>query len=410
MTAPAAPLAGITVLELGNLLAAPCAGMVLADLGADVIKVEAPGGDPARELQSAAFTGSGTSPTFLAFNRNKRSIAVDLGAQAGREVVCRIAAIADVVLESFRPGAAARLQVDAASLREVNPSLVYASLCGFGDHGPQSTRRGVDLVIQAESGIMAVTGEAGGPPLKVGFTVVDVAAGHVMAQAVLAALFARTRSGQGDTIAISLVDVALHLQAAPMTEYLATGVVPPRCGNAAPMTAPADMFRTRDGHVVISAYLERHWQLLCEAIGRPDLVSDARFAGKADRVRNRAALVVELETALAAARSEEWVSRLQAVGLVVGVVKTYADIETDPQVAAMGTIVTVGGERTYRTVRTPALYGSWRADHAHGAPGIGAHTDAVLAELGYSAAEVATLRAAGAVTGTAVTPAPVRDG
>ena len=397
MTGAAPPLEGLFVLELGQLLAAPCAGMVLADLGADVVKVEALAGDPARELQTAAFTGTGTSPTFLAFNRNKRSIAVDLQHPDGRDLVRRMAARADVVLDSFRPGVMERLGLAADELRAANPGLICASLSGFGDTGPERSRRGVDLVIQAESGIMAVTGEAGGPPLKVGFTVVDVAAGHVIAQAVLAALVRRGRTGDGDVITVSLVDVALHLQAAPITEFLATGTLPPRSGNAAPMTAPADLFRTADGHVVISAYLDRHWRLLCAAVGRPGLVEDPRFVTKVDRVRHREELVAELESALAARTSRSWLEEFQAAGLVVGMVKTYADIEADPQVAAMETIVDVGGSGGYRSVRLPARYRSWQPDHARGAPALGADADNVLVRFGYDAREIHELVAGGVV-------------
>jgi crotonobetainyl-CoA:carnitine CoA-transferase CaiB-like acyl-CoA transferase len=402
MTAGPPPLDGLRVLELGNLLAAPCAGMILADLGAEVVKVEAFGGDPARELQTAAFTGTGTSPTFLAFNRGKRSVALDVRTPGGIEVTRRLVARSDVLIESFRPGVMDRLGLGAKALRAHDPRLIFASLSGFGDVGPERTRRGVDLVIQAESGIMAVTGEAGGPPMKVGFTVVDVAAGNVLAQAILAALIRRGRSGSGDHVTVSLVDVAVHLQSAPMTEYLATGTLPPRCGNAAPMTAPADLFRSADGHVVISAYLDRHWRQLCESIGRPELPDDPRFATKVDRVRHRDALVAELEATLRTDTSRGWVARLQGAGLAVGMVKNYADIEADPQVQAMGTLVEVGEEQTYRTVRMPAQFASWRAEHRVPAPGIGEHTDAVLRELGYSDAAAAALAASGATAPASV--------
>jgi crotonobetainyl-CoA:carnitine CoA-transferase CaiB-like acyl-CoA transferase len=391
------PLQGLRVLELGNLLAAPCAGMVLADLGAEVVKVEGFGGDPARELQTAAFTGSGTSPTFLAFNRGKRSLALDLRTPGGMEVVRRLLERSDVLVESFRPGVMERLDLGAARVRAEHPRLVYASLSGFGQVGPERGRRGVDLVIQAESGIMAVTGQPDGPPTKVGFTVVDVAAGHVLAQGILAALYNRDRTGEGDHVTVSLLDVALHLQAAPMTEYLATGTLPPRVGNAAPMTAPADLFRTADGHLVISAYLDNHWRLLCDAIGRPELVEDPRFTTKVARVRNRDALVGELEGTLRTQASRAWMARLQDAGLAVGMVKSYADIEEDEQVRAMGTVVTVGESRPVRTVRAPAQYATWQPDYPLAPPELGEHTEEVLSELGYDAASIARLAGDGAV-------------
>jgi crotonobetainyl-CoA:carnitine CoA-transferase CaiB-like acyl-CoA transferase len=387
----APPLQGLRVLELGNLLAAPCAGMVLADLGAEVVKVEGFGGDPARELQTAAFTGSGTSPTFLAFNRGKRSVALDLRSAGGLEVVGRLLQRSDVLIESFRPGVMERLGLGSETVRAAHPGLVYASLSGFGQVGPERDRRGVDLVIQAESGIMSVTGQPDGPPTKVGFTVVDVAAGHVLAQGILAALLNRGRTGGGDHVTVSLLDVALHLQAAPMTEYLATGTLPPRCGNAAPMTAPADLFRTADGHLVISAYLDNHWRLLCESIGRPELVADPRFATKVDRVRNREALVGALESTLRSDSSRGWMARLQGAGLAVGMVKSYADIEADAQVRAMHTVVDVGEPASIRTVRAPAQYASWRPDYRVAPPAVGEHTEEVLGEVGYSPDQVASL-------------------
>jgi len=391
------PLRGLRVLELGNLLAAPCAGMVLADLGAEVVKVEGFAGDPARELQTAAFTGSGTSPTFLAFNRGKRSVAVDVKTPDGMAVVRRLLERSDVLIESFRPGVMERLGLAFEQVRAEHPRLVYASLSGFGQNGPERGRRGVDLVVQAESGIMAVTGQPDGPPTKVGFTVVDVAAGHVLAQGILAALYNRDRTGAGDHVTVSLLDVALHLQTAPMTEYLATGALPPRCGNAAPMTAPADLFRTADGHLVISAYLDNHWHQLCDSIGRPELVEDPRFATKIARVRNRDELVDELEATLRTDTSRGWMARLQGAGLAVGMVKTYADIEADAQVRAMGTVVTVGEARPVRTVRAPAQYATWQPEYALAPPELGEHTGQVLAELGYDDAEVARMAAAGAV-------------
>jgi crotonobetainyl-CoA:carnitine CoA-transferase CaiB-like acyl-CoA transferase len=389
------PLSGLRVLELGNLLAAPCAGMVLADLGAEVVKVEGFGGDPARELQTAAFTGSGTSPTFLAFNRGKRSLALDLHTVGGLEVISRLIERSDVLIESFRPGVMERLGLGAITVRTAHPRLIYASLSGFGQVGPERDRRGVDLVIQAESGIMAVTGQPDGPPTKVGFTVVDVAAGHVLAQGILAALINRGRTGEGEHVTVSLLDVALHLQSAPMTEFLATGTLPPRAGNAAPMTAPADLFATADGHLVISAYLENHWRMLCESIGRAELIADARFVSKVNRVRNRDALVAELESMLRTQTSRTWMERLQGAGLAVGMVKSYADIEADAQVKAMETVVSVGEEEPIRTVRAPAQFGSWRPEYRVAPPGVGEHSSQVLCELGYSADEVATMIGSG---------------
>jgi crotonobetainyl-CoA:carnitine CoA-transferase CaiB-like acyl-CoA transferase len=394
-----APLEGCRVVEFGQLLAAPNAALILSELGADVVKVEPRSGDAGRELQSAAFAGTTTSPTFVAFNRGKRSLALDLKTPGGLEVARRLIARADVVIESFRPGALERLGLGHEDARSLNSRLIYASVSGFGSTGPERERRGVDLVIQAESGIMAVTGERDGRPLKVGFTVVDVAAGNVLAQAILAALLRRERTGHGDVVTVSLLEVALHLQAQPFTEYLATGIVPGRNGNAAPMTAPADMAQTSDGHIVLSAYLDDHWRILCEALGRPEIAEDPRFATKVARVANRDELLATLEETLTTRTRAEWVAILQGAGLVVGVVKTNADVVASPQVDANGSIVqldTPDGS-VLRTVRVPFRFASWQPANTAPPPDIGEHSSIVLAELGYSDLDIDRLVADEAV-------------
>jgi crotonobetainyl-CoA:carnitine CoA-transferase CaiB-like acyl-CoA transferase len=394
-----APLEGMRVVDFGQLLAGPNAAMILGELGADVVKVEPLRGDPGRELQTASFTGTGTSPSFIAFNRSKRSIALDLKSPAARDAAKRLIADADVVIESFRPGAMDRLGLGSAAALELNPRLVYASVSGFGFVGPESGRRGVDLVVQAESGIMAITGEQDGPPLKVGFTVVDVAAGNVLAQAILAALLQRERTGRGDVVQVSLLEVALHLQAQPLTEFLATGVVPIRRGNAAPMTAPADMARTADGHIVISAYLDDHWRLLCVSLERADLLEDERFVSKVTRVANRDALLVSLEETLTTRSSQEWLGILQDVGLIVGVVKTYADIVESPQVQANGSVIELEGAdgAVVRTVRLPFRFESWEPRRDQPPPSVGQHSAEILRELGYEQAQIDELLTEGAV-------------
>lgn len=405
MTAPP-PLDGVRVVDFGQLIAAPNATMILAELGATVIKVEPHRGDAGRELQSAAFAGSSTSPTFLAFNRNKRSVALDLRTDGGVEVARALIAEADIVVESSRPGVMDRLGLGATAVRAERPEVIYASVSGFGDIGPQRDRRGVDMAVQAESGIMSVTGEADGAPLKVGFTVVDVVAGNVVAQAVLAALLRRATTGVGDTIHVSLLEVALHLQAAPMSEFLATGVTPPRTGNSAPMTAPADLFPTRDGHVVVSAYLDAHWTKLCEVIGRPDLADHPDYATKVLRVANRDALTAELSAVLRTRTTDEWLAVLGETGLVVGAVHAYPEVVAAPQVEALGAIVEIpdGAGATYRTVRLPARYTSWTPSDPLPPPGIGEHTDEVLRQHGYSAERIDELRRSGAIAGS-----PSRD-
>jgi len=393
------PLEGFRVVEFGQLLAAPNAAMILADLGADVVKVEPPSGDPGRELQSAAFAGTSTSPSFVAFNRGKRSIALDLKDPTGRQIALRLIQRADVVIESLRPGAMERLGLGVAAAQDLNPRVVYASVSGFGFVGPERERRGVDLVIQAESGIMSITGEPDGRPLKVGFTVVDVAAGNVLAQAILAALLRRERTGRGDVVQVSLLEVAMHLQAQPLTEYLATGSVPRRNGNSAPMTAPADMARTSDGHIVISAYLDDHWRILCHELGRQELIDDPRFASKVARVENRAQLLATLEETLSARTSADWLALLQRSGLVVGAVKSYADVEYSPQVRANGSIIELDTDdgSLLRTVRLPFRFADWQPSSWSPPPELGQHGLEVLDELGFAPEEIELALSAGAV-------------
>jgi crotonobetainyl-CoA:carnitine CoA-transferase CaiB-like acyl-CoA transferase len=394
-----APLAGIRVVELAQLIAGPEAAMLLGDLGAEVIKIESFAGDPGRELRSAAFADRDVSATFLAYNRNKRSIALDLKSADGLAIARRLIERADVVIENFRPGAMDRLGLGADELRRRDPRLVYASLTGFGFTGPERDRRGVDMVVQAESGLMSITGEPGGRPLKTGFTMVDAVAGHVLAQAILAALFRRERAGVGERITISLLDVALQLQSAPFGEFFETGALPQRVGNSAPMTSPADLMRTRDGEVVISAYLDDHWAILCECLGEPALAVDPRFATKVDRVRNRDELLAIIEAKLSARDNDEWVELLQSRGLVVGVVKTYRDVAASAQVHANGIVLELEEHgRTIRTFRTPYSFaGTALPVQATAPPAIGEHSRAVLSELGYEPAAIDALTAAGVI-------------
>ena len=331
-TSPSAddkPLSGIRVLEFAQMVAGPSAALLLADYGADVIKVEPPEGDNARRLLSAAATGLPISPIFVAYNRGKRLLRLDLRAPADLATAKQLIAAADVMIEASRPGAMERLGLGAESAMALNPRLIYGSVSGFGWTPAVVNKRGVDMVVQAESGIMSMTGPIESP-MKVGFTVVDAASGHAFCHALLAALFKRERSGRGEQVRVSLYDVALHLQSGPLVEYLMTGVQVPRSGNSAPLSAPADLLRCKEGAIVISAYLPAHWLSFVNVLGGEELATDPRFVTATDRLAHRDALIAELEARLVSRNASEWEALLAAAGLLVGQVKDYAAVASSP--------------------------------------------------------------------------------
>lgn len=320
MTLPTAPLHGIRVLELGQYIAVPGAAQILADQGATVVKVEAPGGEPARLLP-----GYGAA-MVAAYNRNKHCVELNLKTPAGRAEVRRLALASDVVLANFRPGALDRLGLSAAALRAEHPGLVHVSLTGFGSEGSMRTRAGLDIAAQAEAGIMWVTGEEGGEPQRVGFPVVDAAATFVVAQAATAALLGRASHGDGAAIEISLWDVAIALQAPNWMEYALTGIEPTRSGNGQPSAAPAaELIRCADGWIVLSAYTPAHWRRLCDVLGAPEIADDPRFATSPDRVRHRQPMHAELDRVFGSLSRQEALSLLDGAGLVCGAVSTYAE-------------------------------------------------------------------------------------
>ncbi|RYZ06575.1 MAG: CoA transferase, partial [Comamonadaceae bacterium] len=282
---PAAPLAGVRVIDLGQYIAGPGAAMALAELGAHVTKIEPLAGDQARHI------GRYGESMVRAYNRGKQSIALDLKSTAGRDVALRLIAQSDVVIQNLRPGVVDKLGLGPAEIRARFPRVIYLSIAGFSGNGPSHARPGYDIAAQAESGLMAVTGEPDGLPQKVGVPVVDAAAAQLGAQAVLAALYGREKTGRGETLEVSLLETALHLQAATWCEYLAGGPEPTRMGHGQPHNAPAaEIVATRDGHIVLSAYAEDHWQRFCRIVGREALASDPRFATNDLRVKHRAEL------------------------------------------------------------------------------------------------------------------------
>jgi crotonobetainyl-CoA:carnitine CoA-transferase CaiB-like acyl-CoA transferase len=393
------PLSGFRVVDFSQLIAGPSATAILAELGATVVKVESRTGDPARNLRRASTPEEASSPTYRAYNAGKRSIVLDLKDDGGREVARALAAQADVLVESFRPGVMGRLGLGRDELRELNPRLVYASLAGFGFGPVSSGRRGVDLVIQAESGLMSVTGFADGPPTKVGFTIVDAAAGHVLGESILAALLHRERTGEAKAVRVSLLDVALHLQAGPLAEYVETAVVPERAGNAAPTSAPADLLRVKDGFIVVSAYLDAHWRALCRTLDLNELLDDPRFATVDVRLLNRAELCLTLERALARETAEVWLSRLTEQKIVAGTVKDYAQVVSSVE-AREGNVIGEAGLHHAPVIRSPFVLSEMERTDPAPAPSPGEHSEEILAELGYSTEQVDRLLNGTAVTGS----------
>ncbi|WOB09998.1 CoA transferase [Piscinibacter gummiphilus] len=391
---PARPLAGVRVIDLGQYIAGPGAAMTLAELGADVIKVEPLAGDQARHI------GRYGESMVRAYNRGKRSIALDLKREAGREAALRLIAHADVVIQNLRPGAIDKLGLGPRHVRERFPRIVYLTISGFGSRGPSSERPGYDIAAQAESGLMSVTGEPDRPPQKVGVPIIDAAAAQLGAQAVLAALYGREKTGRGATLETSLLEVALHLQATTWADYLGGAPEPQRIGDGQPHNAPAaEVVPTRDGYIVLSAYAEEHWQRFCRVLGREELARDPRFASNAQRVAHREALRAVLRDCLSGFSSEQCVALLSGQQIVAGAVRSYNQVLHSPDLAASGLVVeAVGADGT----RYQALALPYRIDDAPrpsppAAPACGADGDAVLAEAGYSLDEIAALRRDGVV-------------
>lgn len=385
----ATPLQGVRVVELGQYIAGPGASMALLELGATVIKVEPLAGDQARHI------GRYGDSMIRAYNRGKQSIAIDLKSPEGRDVATRLIAGADVVVQNLRPGAADKLGLGADALRQRFPRLIYLSITGFPHDSGSRDRPGYDIAAQAESGLMSVTGEPDRPPQKVGVPVVDAAAAQVGAQAVLAALYGREKSGVGATIQTSLLEVAIHLQAATWAGYLAGGPEPMRMGDGQPHNAPAsEVVPTLDGHIVLSAYAEDHWARLCRALGREALITDPRFASNELRVQNRPALRAVLRECFSGLTSEASVALLASRQIVVGAVRRYAQVLHSEDIVQCGIVVdAVGGDGThYPVIGRPYRFDGAPRPRPPATSACGADSDRLLAEAGFNPADIAALR------------------
>jgi len=393
------PLAGVRVIELAHIMAGPVSGLLLADMGADVVKVERlPGGDDTRRTTPPAINGEPAS--FMMVNRNKRGIAVDLKHPEGLEVVKQLIASADIVIENFRPGTPEKLGLAYPVLRELNPALVYCRITGFGLDGPYAQRAGYDLIAQGMSGLMSMTGEGPGrPPVKVGVPVGDVTAGILAATGALAAYIERLRTGQGQFLDTSLLDASVMHTYWPAALALATGVSAGPMGSAHPMAAPYQAYQTRDGWINIGAIGQANWHRITEVVDRPAWRDDPRFRENGDRVRHRAELESELNAILSHRDTDDWVAAFEAAGVPAGPVRTMTQVLEDPQVKAREMVIEVDHPvaGTIGALGCPIKFSHGGGVTRRGAPLYGQHTAEVLAEAGYDAATIARLAATGAV-------------
>jgi crotonobetainyl-CoA:carnitine CoA-transferase CaiB-like acyl-CoA transferase len=381
------PLEGIRVADFGQYIAGPAVAQVLADLGAQVVKIEPIHGEAAR-----AAGALGTA-MIRANNRDKLGLALDLRRPEGHAVAVRLLEASDVLVENMRPGAMRRLGLDADRARAINPRLVYLSISAFGSD-PAGTRPGLDIAAQAESGIMSITGEADRDPQRVGFTVVDNATSYAAAVAVLAALLRRESTGLGAAVDTSLFEVAVHLQGFLWTDMFDSGSEPVRTGNGYPTAAPAaDVVTVRDGQIVVSAYTPAHWARLCAALERPELEGDPRFATNDARVANRTDLRAELSSALSGYLTAEAVEFLNAHGIVAGAIRSHRQVAAgeDARRLDLFPATAAGAGGRYRYAAPPYTFHGLERQASRPAPAIGEHSREILESLGYSQAEVERL-------------------
>jgi crotonobetainyl-CoA:carnitine CoA-transferase CaiB-like acyl-CoA transferase len=378
---PSSALAGITVLEICNVAAGPFCGMLLADMGADVIKVENPeGGDT---LRSWPPISDGYSENFASLNRNKKSVTLNLKDPADLALARELAQTVDVLIENNRPGVMDRLGLGYAQLREANPKLVYCSISAYGQSGPRSQEGGFDLTIQAMSGIMSVTGEAGGEPVKCGVPVADFSAGLYGAFAIASALRAAQASGQGTHIDVPMLGATLGIAALQTSEFFGSGKDPVKLGSAHPRNAPYQAFRCQGGYFGMAAGNQALWKAVCATVGREDLLADPRFTDTSARARNQTALRDILEAIFASEDAQTWLSRFRAAGVPCAPINTYSEVLADPQVEHMGWVQPVelpNGVQT-RTFGLPVRFDGQTTALRLRPPALGEHNDEVLGAL-----------------------------
>jgi len=414
----AGPLSHIRVLDLSRVLAGPWAGQTLADLGAEVIKIERPEkGDDTRGwgppfLHDRDGNATNDAAYFLAANRGKKSVAIDFTQPAGRDLICRLAAECDILLENFKVGGLARHGLDYETLKSINPHLIYCSITGFGQTGPYRNRAGYDFLLQGMGGLMSVTGEPdempGGGPMKVGVAIVDIFTGMYASTAVLAALAHRERTGEGQHIDLSLLDVQVATLANQAMNFLVSGQVPPRLGNAHPNIVPYQALPTADGHIILAVGNDGQFATFCRLAGRAELADDPRFATNAARVENRGHLIPIIETLLARRGSAEWLEMLETAGVPCGPINRLDQVFADPQVEARQMRIDMDHPCAGRVplVGNPIKLSATPVEYLQPPPLLGEHTREVLCELlGLSEPEQLRLLAEGVLDTSSATAA-----
>jgi len=391
-------LDGITVLDLSRVVAGPTCAMMLGDLGADVIKVERPStGDDARAW-GPPFRGT-ESAYYLGLNRNKRSLTLDLKSERGRDILLELAADADVLVENFRTGTTERMGISYDDLRAINPGLVYCSVSGYGRTGPDADRPGYDFVIQGRGGFMSITGERDGPPMKVGLPVIDVLAALNAAVGILAALYHRSITGEGQFLDVSLLDAEVSSLVNPGSNFLIGGSIPGRWGNANPNIVPYQAVKAKDKWFTIAVGNNTQFARLCSALGAPEMASDPRFASNAKRVENRGALVEAMFAHLKERPAAEWLAILRREDVPADPIQDISEVFADPQVLAREMLVTIPhptlGE--VRSAGSALKLSETPVHYTRHPPLLGEHTEEILASLGHTQGQISALRKEGVV-------------
>ncbi|GAA0804408.1 CoA transferase [Cupriavidus gilardii] len=397
-TAQAGALSGMRVLELAQIMAGPTCGMMLADLGADVIKIEkTDGGDDARGYRDPRING--VSAPFLMLNRNKRAIALDLKTPEGKEVLLRMVRDADVLIENFRKGTLEKLGLGYDVLSEINPGLIYCAISGYGRTGPAADKGGFDLIAQGYTGLMSITGEEGGPPLRTGNSIADINAGILAAVGILAAYQHKQKTGRGQIVETSLIEAGLQQLYWHAAIHFATGESPGPSGSAHVLATPHQAFPTQDGHIIVGGANEKNWERIAQVLGRPEWLTDPRYRLNSDRMRHRDTLLPAMAEILRTKPSAEWLAAFDAAGVPAGPVHSIGEALSHPQTLAREMVVEqqhpVAGP--VKTIGLPIKLSETPARYVRPSPRLGEDTRALLAECGYGEKQIAEMLRAGVV-------------